>query len=326
MEKNINENCITHNIRVTGASGFIGKRLISSSIIFSDALLLTRAKSDNKKNLYISNLGHTEADFTGFTENSNVLINLAGELQKHNQMHSLHVEGTERLLDSIKKTNISNQLFHWIQLSSCGAYGVESYKSSEVEITESTPTSPQSTYEVTKTLADELIVEFAKNHDWFKYTIIRPTIVFGEGMRSNAIQRLVKLIKLRLFFYVEDKESIANYVHVDDVVSAINLCIMNEKAFNQVFIVSNDCQFKDFVNSIARSIHVGNPLFVLKKKTAIGLVQLINFFGLKSIKEEQLNVLSRKVHFSSAKIQQAIGWKPKADVLDQLEKMINKTI
>jgi hypothetical protein len=61
------------------------------------------------------------------------------------------------------------------------------------------------------------------------------------------------------------------------------------------------------------------PLLVLKKSMALEMVRLINFFGLKSVKENHLNVLSRKVHFSSAKIQQAIGWKPKANVPDQLD-------
>jgi nucleoside-diphosphate-sugar epimerase len=314
-------------LAITGGTGFIGKRIILKRLALGDELAcLTREKSNlsNEAKVFFGDLLNPSLDLKKFVDNADVLYHCAAEVYDESRMYDVNVLGMKSILKALSQIESQKKFFHWIQLSSCGAYGVENYKNTEIEITENTPTSPQSTYEITKTLADELIVEFAKKHDWFKYTIIRPTIVFGDGMRSKAIQRLIKLIKIRIFFYVDDKQAVANYVHVDDVVNAIDLCIMNEKAFNQIFIVSNDCPLKDFVNAIAKSINVRYPLLVVKKIIALKLVGILNFFGFKSIKKEQIDVLSRKVHFSSSKIRNAVGWKPQTSVPEQVEKMISK--
>lgn len=76
-------------------------------------------------------------------------------------------------------------------------------------------------------------------------TIVRPALICGENAPGN-IQRLLKLVSKNLplpFKNVKNKRAL---VSLDNVVSFINECVVNEKAKNQLFysLMQNDLQRK----------------------------------------------------------------------------------
>lgn len=314
-------------IAITGATGFVGRKIAELNLAEGRLVhYLTRhdAKPISQASPTIGDVNSSREQLQPFLNGCGLLINCAAELHDQAKMFDTHVQGTINLLHIIKGSRKhSEEDFHWIQLSSCGAYGVSAYGDQEIIIDENSANNPQNEYELTKTKADELIIEFAKNNSWFKYTIIRPTIVFGSGMRSTALLQIIRLVKRGLFFYISTKESIANYVHVDDVVNAIGASVSNERAYNEIFIVSNDCRFKDLLNAIASELRVLPPLLVINKKILQYFTKAIGLFFNSPIKKEQMDALSRRVRFSSRKIKDKLGWRPSAPVPEQIKQYVN---
>lgn len=314
-------------VAITGATGFIGRRIAEYHIKLNDEVrYLTRtnhmpvygAKS------FLGDVNSVEEHLAPFFKNADVIYHCAGEVENEALMHHTHVEGMLNLLDVVEKVNIKSlKQCHWIQLSSCGAYG-QNAKSKTVErfVNEISFENPNGEYERTKTEADRLIISFAKKHDFLKFTIIRPTIVFGSGMRSTVIIRLANLIKRRVFFYIGHKNAVANYVHVDDVVCAMTLSSKKTAAYNQTFIVSNDCKFSDFINVIADTVSVPRPHLVLNELILRKFITIVGRWVKLPISKEQVDVMMRQTYYSNDKLKKYLNWSPKASVLAQLKEHV----
>ena len=108
------------------------------------------------------------------------------------------------------------------------------------------------------------------------YTIVRPANVIGPGMHNHSFNKLIKLIGSNFFFFIGKKDSIANYVHVDDVVQLLIIASENQRSQNQIFNISCDCNWADLINHIANIMNariipiriplgiIQAPLFILK--------------------------------------------------------------
>ncbi len=315
-------------IAISGGTGFIGKKLVQLHLKMGDEVrYLTR--TDNQPiigaSAVIRDLNSTTDQLLPLLSNCDVFYHCAGELKNEALMHSTHVQGTINLLHSVEKAHSKDKKnFHWIQLSSCGGYGqARSRPSIARYVDENTQDNPSGVYECTKTEVDKLIINFAKQHDWFKYTIIRPTNVFGDGMRSSAIKRIAQMVKKRLFFYITDKNSIANFVHVDDVVKAMVLSTNQSKAYNQTFIVSNDCKFSDMIDTIASALQIQKPNWIVNEFLLRNLVNLVGKWIKLPISSTQIDVMTRQTYYSNQKIRNTLDWSPSTSVLVQLKQYID---
>ncbi len=311
-------------IAITGATGLIGQKLVAAHLtIGNEVRYLTRANNRpiHSAEAFIADVNSTPDKLLSFFKNVDILYHCVGELKDEAVMHSTHVRGTMNLLSLLEQSRLQYQDdFHWVQLSSCGAYGKPTLHSSVARyINEDTDDNPSGEYEHTKTEADRLVMAFAEKHNWFKYTIIRPTNVFGVGMRSTAIISIAKLVKRKLFFYVGNKNAIANFVHVDDVINAMVLSKKQLNAYNQIFIVSNDCKFSDVIDTIASALNVSKPAWVINEfllRKFVGLTG--NIFKLP-INNAQIDVMMRQTYYSNQKIKSQLNWMPSTSVLNQLE-------
>ena len=107
-------------ICVTGANGFIGKKLVSElSKIKCQIKILTRKEnlSFNKKiEVFIGDLIDPNISLLGFLKNCDILYHCAGEINDENKMSLLHVNGTQKLLDSISNNSEKKNTLDTIKL------------------------------------------------------------------------------------------------------------------------------------------------------------------------------------------------------------------
>lgn len=318
-------------IAISGSSSFIIKAFLLNYPIKSGQLRILSRKASNTledAEQFTADLGEKDSNLSGFFDEVGLFIHAAAEINNQQLMHKTNVLGTKALLDELLKSR-NNRSFpvHWIQLSSCGAYG-QNLENNQLArfIDESTPNNPNGEYECTKTDADEIIINFGRQHDWFNYTIIRPTIVFGQGMKSSLILRIAKLIKHGLFFYVGHKDAIINLVHVNDVAKVISLAALNENAYNNIFIISNDCRLEDFVNTIANSLQKNKPKLIINEYIVKTFVIIVNKLTKLPINQSQVDFLTRKNYYSNQKVINILNWFPDKNVLLQLEEYIHECI
>lgn len=299
------------NILVTGGTGFIGVVLVKQLVEQGYTVrILTRKSIKNTRpeiEFIQCDLSRHDLAFEHMVSDCQVVINCAGELRDEAKMHDLHVTGTGRLLQAFKKSaSIEGQVKHWVQLSSVGAYGPVTSPGIPRVVTEDTPLNPSGSYEITKTLADQMIMRQADAA--LTYTILRPSNVIGPAMPNQSFAGLIRLIKSGMFFYIGSRETISTYVHVDDVVAALVLCIRCPKALNQVFNLSNDCKLSEIVTHIARDQHKRLHVLCVPERMVRAISMVMTKIVKWPLSQSRIDALISKTHYPSTKIE-GLGFK-----------------
>ena len=159
-----------------------------------------------------------------------VIVNIAAELDPNSSSNSVNFSGPASLLNFARHAGVKR----WVQLSSVGVYGPQK----NGLVTENWPLSPINNYECSKASFDKHLISYCNSFD-IDYCIIRPSNVYGPGMRNQSLSNLLSSIRNNTFCFIGPAGSSANYVHVNDVVSALSLSITHPNARNKVFNVSN---------------------------------------------------------------------------------------
>jgi nucleoside-diphosphate-sugar epimerase len=298
---------------VTGASGFIGRKLIEA---LADKNWQLRVLSRRLDNQFSDNVQIFLGDLTDprycpkdFLKDCDILFHCAGEIKNIEKMNLLHIDGTQKLITSVQKeVSLSGKIFHWIQLSSCGAYGPPPGKNVEIyrEIYETTETAPVNEYERTKTRSDELVIAASGSNLFF--TILRPSNVIGASMKHNSFHTLIKFVNSGYFFFIGRKDAVATYVHIDDVVKAMMLIAINPKSRNEIFNISSDCSWIELINKISSTLNVKTLPFRVPYKVIHPVLFLLKFFMGKFIHIPQLSTFASRTTYSTKKIETYLGF------------------
>lgn len=316
------------NVLVTGASGFIGRKLVEQLLKSGyRVVVLTRHESYKYSSIVnvkvgdlATGLGINEKLFEGVQ----VIFNCAGELRDTNLMNQVHINGTRNLLRAI--SGVSNKMdkpFHWIQLSSVGAYGPALQANHSRRITEASEENPVGEYETTKTESDHLVMQASKK-GLITHTILRPSNVLGSDMSNQSLRGLISMVKRGLFFYIGKPGAVATYVHVDDVVAALMKCAFEPKARGQTYNISNDCLLEDLIKCIASVLGVRPPRIRIPEsliRAAVGIFEgRVNI----PLTTSRIDALVNKTRYPADKIVSELGFKFSMPMPLAIEDLVKK--
>jgi len=315
-------------ILTIGGRGFIGKKLVERLIEEKNQVDILSRSGDHEstdKNDYITfikcDLLDATFDFEELFANYDVIFNCAGELNDESLMYSLHVEATRRMILACKKVGkAQKRKIHWVQLSSVGAYGVSQPNANTKRIvTEETLVAPVGPYEVSKTLADKMVMKAAD--EFFSYSILRPSNVYGTSMPNDSIRQWGRMIHKGMFVYIGPPGAIVTYVHVDDVVDALLLCGFDDRAKNETFNISNDCDQEEFASTIATILNTKKPRLRVPE-TLMRLITTL-FSGVKKfpLSHSRVDALVARTKYSTDKLRHVLGYAPKRDVLKTINEV-----
>jgi len=317
---------------VTGGAGFIG-RILAENLLKSgvSTRLLTRRKAGRKErySYFEGDLTDENSSLKGLMDGVDVVFHCAGEVINDRLMRILHVDGTKHLLDEVRaQIEIAGKPLHWVQLSSVGTYGPpQGPARSQRVVDETTPQIPCGEYEVTKTIADELVREFAKSEPLFTYSILRPSNVIGPTMTNQSLRAMIKMVKKKLFFYIGSRSAIATYIHVNDVVDALMLCGIDPRAHGQIFNLSNDCELSEIVNAIAIASKLPVPNICIPEAPLRLIVRFLSMFITTPLTQERIDALVKRTHYSTEHIEKTLGFVPKypipASIASMFEERLN---
>jgi len=309
----------TQQACVSGGSGFVGKRLVEQLVREG---FLVRVLTHNRKRsfpegveIFYTDLTSTTCNLKGFFSGCDVFFHCAGDIQNPMRMHALHVDGIERLLKAFCcEVDLTGHPIHWVQLSSIGVYGHSINNPAKVrKISELSRAHPFGEYEVTKTKADKLLLEAAKSSK-FTFSILRPSNIVGLDMSNQSFRGLVENIIKRHFFYIGSFHSVSNYIHIDDVVSALLLCSRSSKATNQIFNLSNDCKLSDIVLSLSLDRKMKHKNLIVPEWLLRFVVSIIPSFFNFPLTQKRIDVLVSKTYYSNSKIQRLLKFLPKRSI------------
>lgn len=285
-------------VAITGASGFIGSRLLARHLAQGDAVrVLSRDASRSFAagvELCVGDLGESSCDLSAFVSGVDLLYHCAGELQDRKRMRQVHVEGTRQLLKAFR-----THPGRWVQLSSVGAYGARQTGA----VSEDDLPNPVGEYEVTKTAADDLVRESGLDH-----VILRPSNVFGARMPNQSLIQMAGMVRKGLFFFIGKPGASANYVHVDNVVEALLLCGRADAARGRTYIISDWRPMESFIGSMARLMGCPEPSLHMPESLVRGIASMGSLLSSFPLTPARVDALTTRTIYSTERLQNELGF------------------
>ncbi|WP_205597649.1 NAD(P)-dependent oxidoreductase [Paraferrimonas sp. SM1919] len=285
------------NIVVIGGSGFIGTRLIDRLINNQDLSIQILDKVTSGKYPQLSkvcDMTSVESLREGLNENVDVVINLAAEHKDNVSPVSLYydvnVEGQKNLCKVMDEYGIKKMVF----TSSVAVYGFVTEDTGE-----SGAINPFNDYGKSKYQAE------LATHDWLddskQFSVIRPTVVFGEGNRGN-VYNLLRQIASGKFLMIGKGENQKSMAYVENVAAFIEHLVFNGKG-HQVFnyIDKPDFNMNKLVSVVNSAL--GKTGSVLRLPYWLGLLAGYGFDLLAKLTGKELPVSSIRVKKFCARTQ-----------------------
>jgi nucleoside-diphosphate-sugar epimerase len=291
-------------VGITGGTGFIGSPLVRRHLERGDHVrILSRGTRDRSGlpqgvDVAVGDLTGPDAPLERFADGLDVLYHCAGELRNEARMHQLHVNGTRALVNAA-----AGHIGRWVQLSSVGVYG--SHRTGVVR--EETAPNPRGTYEITKSVSDEIVLAAAREGKLVA-TVLRPSIVFGAGMPNQSIYQMVGMIDRGLFFFIGKPGASANYVEVTNVVDALVLCATREEAKGRVYNLSDWCTLEVFVDTIADALHRRSPRIRVPEKPVRLLAKTLGRVHRMPLTESRVDALSSRARYANDRLERELGF------------------
>jgi len=294
------------DVAITGGTGFIGRALVLRHLAAGDTVRALSRRPSNQTGFpdavrVFSGDLVSEGDpvfLSRFVEGADLVYHCAGEIVCESRMRSLHVGGTQKLIHAA-----SGKIGHWVQLSSVGVYGPHR----RGVVTEETALRPLGMYETTKAESDQAVREAARQGA-FSCTTLRPSIVFGAGMKNRSLSQMTAMINRGLFFYIGSRGASANYIIVDNVVEALVRCGQMPQARGRIYNLSDRRSAEEFVAVIADALGKPCPSLRVPEGLARFAARTLGKLPGFPLTVSRVDALTTRVVYASTRIEQELGY------------------
>lgn len=310
-------------IFVTGADGFIGKKLVSYLIeknYFVKPGLWRGSKSGiTGQNMFSDRFYFEELSsetdwseaFKG--EQTDTVIHLAARAHvlkerskdPYSEYKTVNCLGTQKLAAQAAASNVRR----FIYISSAGVHG--SFTKS-IPFKEENPESPFNYYSISKYCAEKKLRKIESQTN-MEVVIIRPPLVYGPGVKAN-FRRFLDLIYKGIPLPFKKTGNLRSLIFIDNLADAIEKCINHPDAASQTFLVSDgtDISTEELAQKSAYFMGKDFKNFYFP---SLFFKILLNAAGKKNIYDG----LWRSLEIDSSKIRNKIGWTPPFDMNSGLE-------
>lgn len=227
------------NLLVTGYTGFVGVNFLKLIGANYSVRLLGRTDSTSGK-FYRGNIDST-SNYCKPLQGTDVIVHCAAKVHVmsgtcENSLtayRAVNTEGTLNLARQAAEAGVKR----FIYVSSIKVNGESTSGQAPFKAFDSP--NPQDPYGHSKAEAEQQLLDLG-NKTGMEIVIIRPPLVYGEGVKANfaSLMRLVgKGVPLPFRMINSNKRSL---VSVYNLVDLIKVCIEHPKAASQIFLVSDD--------------------------------------------------------------------------------------
>ncbi|MFH1309176.1 MAG: SDR family oxidoreductase [Candidatus Omnitrophota bacterium] len=307
------------HILVTGANGFIGKRLCQMLFAagFKVRAVTRKPNVENFQKYECVCIGDISSvtDWGEVFFNVDTVIHLAGRTHIFDRagedsladFRKVNVLGTERLALAARKAGVKRFIF----ISSVKVNG----EGIRRPYTENDTLNPQDAYGISKREAEDALYRVAKENG-LEIVILRPPLVYGPGVKAN-FNKLIKIAEFGLPLPFKGIDNRRSLVYLDNLIDAIATCIKHPKAAGETFMISDgqDVSTPELIKMISLGLGRKPVLFSLHPSV---LRVLSGIAG----KEKEMEKLTGTLLVDSSKIRNILGWVP----LFTLEEGIKKTV
>ena len=308
-------------ILVTGATGFVGSRLVNQLIVDGryQPIVVVRSNKiallQNVKRRVIDNI-LPNTNWSSVVEDVDVIIHLAARVHVMNdtvsdplaEFRRINTEATLNLAKQAAKAGVKRFIF----LSSIKVNGEMTKAGHFFSANDDfIPTDP---YGLSKYEAEQGLLNMVEETG-MDVVIIRPPLIYGPGVKAN-FALMMKWIKKGLPLPLGAVNNKRSLVAVDNLVSFIIHCIEHPRAVNEIFLISDgeDVSTKQLVTKLAKALDKKSRLVPIP-------ISWINFLAKKIGKREVVSRLVDSLQVDSLKVKKVLNWKPVISMDEQLKKL-----
>ena len=304
---------------VTGATGFIGKRLMRD-----EYCALVRRPS-GLKNEFIGDLlnpSSLEAACRGI----HTIFHCAGHahaLASDNKgMHeAINHQGTKNLLNAAGLNGVRRFIF----LSSVKAMAEPGSQC----VDEKWTGAPMTPYGKAKLAAERSVLEAGEKYGMHVVNL-RLAMVYGLGSRGN-LHRMIEGLRAGWFPRIPETGNRRSLVHVSDVVRAIQLASQRPEANGRTYIVADHKAYSSreiceaILSLLPNSYTFSVPTSIFRLGGIVG--DLLGKLSSRQlpISSEVVSRLLDSECYSPARIEHELGWRSNVNLIDGLREMIART-
>ena len=293
---------------VTGATGFIGLKLIKSLEDCGYSIRILSRNNNLDYDTVICDLQNEKIPESAL-DSVDVIFHLAGHAHdlasdsiQEKIYYDVNLGGTVKLI----KIAVQKKVRKFIYVSSVKAGGVPGFG---VCASENDQGEPEGIYGKTKREAELKLLKIGEESDIY-LSIIRPSLVYGPNVKGN-LQLMLSGIKKGWFLPLPETNNKISMIHVDDLVRAILLVADDDRANGEIFIATDGTPYssREIYNFMCSALGKPNPKWSVPK----------SFFDMASLINPRirykLNKLLGDKCYSSAKLE-ALGFKAKKSLKD----------
>lgn len=300
-------------IVVTGATGFVGKRLVKSLRAHGDTELiaLTRSRdADLPTDVRLFTLSNVDP----FSENLplqgvDTVIHLAGLAhgQSGNSADYKRVNLTGTL--NLARQAVSAGVRRFVFLSSIGVNGGES----ETPFVETDPPRPIGPYAISKWEAEQALFELSAASG-LEVVLIRPPLVYGADAPGN-FARLVAAVRRGVPLPLGSVDNRRTLVGLDNLVDFICRCVTHPMAANQLFLVGDaeSISTAELLRRVGRELNRSARLLPIPVSM---LETVAGFLG----KKAAVRKLCGNLEVDSSKARDLLSWTPPVSLDEGLQR------
>jgi nucleoside-diphosphate-sugar epimerase len=305
-------------ILITGASGFLGRRLAEMVLARGETIRLLLRPSSR---LDLATNGTDERievarcefnDSAGLTRamagNRTVYhcAGLSSDWGKWTAFRAANVDNVARLLEAARRAGTVERFVH---VSTTDVYGYpetagdETAKLRDVGLP----------YNRSKGLGDALALRFCRDTG-LPVTVVRPATIFGPRSKDWVVE-LSQLLEAGWVVTIGRGAAPAGLVYVDDVVQAMIALAGDQAAIGEAYNIVDpqSMSWRNYFDRVADGIAVARPRFDLGPATAYalgflceGVYQALGMSSRPLFTRHVVRILSRDQHYDARKLQAAV--------------------
>jgi len=322
-------------VLITGATGFIGEHLVKKLLEDSDVRCLVRRETDIER-FTKRGIDTTLGDVTDYESlkkavaGVDVVYHLAGAISglTRTHFHRINVLGCRKIAKAARRAKATPTV---VYVSSMAAGGPAGSDKPRLEIE---PPLPISQYGLTKLLGER---EFSKVASDVPVTVVRPSVVYGEGDKSSL--EFFKPVSNGVFYFTGEADWPFSLIDVRDLVDLLQLAQSGQRLelgeTNPGIGIYNAAgpdspKLGEFGEILAKALHTKPPRSIKVPRaliTALGasssaaslITRKPSILSLDKARE-----LNRGPWFvSTQKAQDELGFTPKTPLQGGLERVAN---
>lgn len=298
---------MTETILITGASGFLGKRIVRFLQRTSDAYLLTTSRQQESfPNHLVRDLSEATAELTA---NVDTVIHFAGlALHKKGSEDEFHEANVTNTIN-VAKAAIESHVKRFIFISTTDVHGTES----QLPLTEASPLKPKGAYAQSKLAAEEALRALCKDSEMNLIILRLPLIYHIDAV--NEFGQYVQMVKESRPLPLDRINNQRTLLALRNFESALNAILYQPEIQNETMIIADNMSLSttEMMKGIAVAAVTTIKLFYAPKllaKTAMKFTGKTAFF----------DTFWGDYQVSSQYAQKLLKWQPSEDYVVNLSK------